>query len=152
MLQCAKKFADFPNLKFVYSFVQLRSNTCSNLLVKQDFLAWPNRPLKCCNTHDSLGPKKFWVEVSKKVKHNFVPQGASELQDVKVGNYWKLHFYVVNKIRQTLIDYNSDVHWGTRSCFTILETSNQYLLEPRLSWVLQHCKHLSGHAEKSSFT
>ena len=47
---------------------------------------------------------------------------------------------------------NSDAPWGTRLCFTFLETSNQYLLGPRLSWVLQHLKGLLGLAKKSCFT
>ena len=32
-----------------------------------------------------------------------------------------------------------------------METSNQYLIGNRLSWVLQHCKRLSGHAKKFVF-
>ena len=57
-------------------------------VVKHDFLAWPSRPFKCCNTNNSLGLLRDinW-RFPKKVKHNLVPQGASELQDVKVGNY-----------------------------------------------------------------
>ena len=46
----------------------------------------------------SFGPKKYGLEVSEKVKHDLVPQGASELQTVKVGSDWKLYFYEVNKI------------------------------------------------------
>ena len=88
--------------------------------VKYDFSAWPGRGLQCCSTQDSLCSKRYWLEVSKMVKHDLVPQGASEFWDVKAGSYWKLNFYVVNEILQTLTDYNSDAPWGTRSCFTFL--------------------------------
>ena len=108
--------------------------------------------LKHCNTHDSLDPKKYWLEVSKKVKHDPVPQGASKLQDAKVGSYWKFYFCAVNKVLQNLTDYNPDFTWSSSSCFIFLETSNQDLLGSRLSWVLQHYKRLPGHAEKSYFT
>ena len=57
----------------------------------------------------------------------------------------------VTAVSKSKLHPPSQTPWVTRSCFIILETSNQYLLEHRLSWVLQHCKRLSGHAEKSYF-
>ena len=41
---------------------------------------WPDRDLQCYNTHNSLATKRYWLEVSKKVKHNLVHQGTSELK------------------------------------------------------------------------
>ena len=49
---------------------------------------------------------------------------------------------------ETWTSCNFDAPWGTRPCFTFLETSNQYLKGARLSWVLQRSKRLPGHAEK----
>ena len=60
-------------------------------LVKYNYSAWPGRRLKWCKTHDSLGPKIYWLEVSKKVKHDLVPQGAPKLQDVK---FWSFFFQI----------------------------------------------------------
>ena len=131
--------------------VHLRSDAYSDLLSKIRFFSMVGH-LNCCNTCDSLGPNRYWLEVSKKIKHDLVPQGTLELQYVKFESYWKLYFYEVNKIPKTLTGYNSNVPWGTRSCLTFLETSKQYLLGLRLSWVLQYFKCLPGHAEKSYFT
>ena len=54
----------------------------------------------------------------------------------------------LSKILQIFRDYNSDALLGTRSYFTFLETSNQYLSEARLSWVFQRSKRPPGHSEK----
>ena len=51
-----------------------------------------------------------------------------------------------------LTSCNCDASWYTRSYFTCLETSNKYILGPRLSWMLHHFKCLLGHAEKLNFT
>ena len=55
---------------------------------------------------------------------------------------------ILKFLLQTWTSFNFDASWGTRSCFTFLETSNQYLNGTRLSWVLQCSKRLPGHAEK----
>ena len=59
--------------------------------------------------------------------------------------YIKIEFSVTSNFDTC----NSDAPWGTWSCFTFLETSNQYLLGLRLSWVLQHFKCLPDHYNKS---
>ena len=48
-------------------------------LVKCNILSWSDGHLKCCNTHESLDPERYLLEVSKKVKNDLVPQGASQL-------------------------------------------------------------------------
>ena len=60
-----------------------------------NFSAWPGRRLEHCNTHDSLAPLRYWLEVSKKVKHDLVPQGAPKLQDVKFWSFYFKHRHLV---------------------------------------------------------
>ena len=52
--------------------------------VKYWFSAWPDRRLKCCHILDSLAPIWYWLEIFKKVRHVFLPQGTWKLQAVKV--------------------------------------------------------------------
>ena len=72
--------------------MSLYVQTCALVLRRvYNFSAEPGRCLEHCNTHDSLAPWRCWLEISKKVKHNLVPQAASKLQDVKV---WSKNFKI----------------------------------------------------------
>ena len=103
-----------------------------NYTIKHWFSAWPDRRLKCCHILDSLAPIWYWLEICKKVRHVFLPQGIQKLQDVKVESPFKVYFCAVNQTLQTLTGYNFGAPWGTKTCLTFLKTSNQYLYGARL--------------------
>ena len=102
-----------------------------------NFSAWPGRHLERCNTHDSLAPLRYWLEVSKKVKHGLVPKEASKLQDVKVWNknfkIWHLVTLVPLEIQGCVLPFWKPLY--------------QYLKWVILSWLLQCSKHQPRHAE-----
>ena len=90
------------------------------------FSAWPDRHLKSCHILDNLAPIWYLIEIFKKIRHVFLPQGTRKLQDVKVESLLKVYFCAVNQTLQNLTDCNFSAPCGTKTCHTFLKTSNQY--------------------------
>ena len=92
------------------------------------------------------------LEISKKVRHVFVPQGKLKLQCVKDGRIWftaqKWSFQGLSN----LTSCNFVPPWSTKKRFTFQKTSNQYYFGAWLISMLQHSKCVPGHAENSHFT
>ena len=139
----------------MYSRLKTNAHDCS--------MAFTCGPLKYCYPLGSLAPNRSWLEVFEKVEHVLLSQETPKLQTVKLfwffKNYIFLFIYhiVIWKQRHlwTLLIFSSAkiltacnfvASWGTRTCLTFLETSNQYEFGARLTGALQHFEPLSGHA------
>ena len=91
--------------------------------------------------------KKLWLRNFMILCLNIFESKATQVWHfLQVSDVLKWQEFFSSK-RETIWSLRS-LPWCKRSCYTFLETSNQYFLGPILSRVLQHFKCTLGHAGK----